>query len=170
MIIGIDPGVTGALAVLIDTGEFSSVHDIPVREKLHGKGQEVDAAALASLLKRYSGPGYPKPVLWIERVQAMPPIMKGGKQRSAGTQSSFNFGETAGVIRGVAVALGFRIEYITPGVWKKRYGLTGKPKDAARTKALDRWPEAEEFLRRKKDGGRADALLIALYGLEDMFR
>lgn len=165
MIIGIDPGVSGAVGILTDTGEFSSVHDLPVRAKLSGKGNEIDAATLANLLREYPGA-----IVFAERVQAMPPVRgKGGKQRSAGTQSSFNFGETAGVIRGVVLTLGLRLEYITPEVWKRRFGLTGKDKDAARTYAMDRFPEAAEYLTRKKDNGRADALLIAVCGLEDMF-
>ena len=42
-------------------------------------------------------------------------------------------------------------------------GLIGTDKDAARLLAIKRFPSAEPQLRRKKDSGRADALLLALW-------
>jgi crossover junction endodeoxyribonuclease RuvC len=76
----------------------------------------------------------------------------------------FAFGESFGVIRGVVSALGMPLELVTPATWKRRFGLIGAEKDAARTKATELYPGI--ILARKKDVGRADALLIARYGLE----
>ena len=50
-----------------------------------------------------------------------------------------------------------------PASWKRRFGLTGQDKDAARLLAIQRFPAAALQLQRKKDNGRADALLIGLW-------
>jgi hypothetical protein len=101
----------------------------------------------------------------LQRVQAMPPRPgPNGVQRTAGAQSSFNFGRGVGVIDGICGALQLRVTYPTPQKWKKRAGLIGKDKDQARTRALELYPHLD--LHRKKDVGRADAILIAHYGSE----
>ncbi len=51
-----------------------------------------------------------------------------------------------------------------PASWKRWFGLTNQGKDAARLLAIQRFPSAAGQLQRKKDNGRADALLIGLYG------
>lgn len=48
-------------------------------------------------------------------------------------------------------------------MWKRRLGLIGQDKDVGRLLAIQRFPSAAHLLRRKKDHGRADALLIALW-------
>ena len=161
MVAGVDPGLTGAVA-LLDTadGRVVSVEDLPVMSKTWGKGQEVDGNALAALLRSIA----PDLVL-IERVRAMPPRPVGGKLRQAGTASMFAFGHGAGVIEGVLAGLQIPRRYVEPAVWKKRARLTGKDKDAARTLAIQTHPEIAGELIRKKDVGRADAVLIAEFGL-----
>ena len=79
-----------------------------------------------------------------------------------GVASMFNFGMGYGIIQGVVSALGIPYELVTPQSWKKRAGLIGKDKDNARTMAQQLYPDAP--LGRKKDIGRADALLIARFG------
>lgn len=149
--LGIDPGQTGAIAVLAgDT--LSKFVDMPVLPRAAG-GMHVDpvtlAAALRGVFTEHSG-AYVFAVL--EEVGAMP------KQ---GVSSTFRFGESYGVIRGVLGALGIPFMQVRPERWKKYLGLAGKEKDVARTVAIQRHPEAAEMLQRKKDVGRADALLIA---------
>ena len=73
----------------------------------------------------------------------------------------FSFGHSAGVIESVLAALGIGYELVTPQIWKRHYKLVGKPKDAARALAQRYYPMAP--LGRKKDGGLADALLLARY-------
>jgi len=67
-----------------------------------------------------------------------------------------------GAIQGVVQTLGNPLHFVTPQKWKKAAGLIGADKDYARTKALQLYPDAD--LARKKDIGRADAILIARYG------
>lgn len=160
-VIGIDPGITGAIAIRGDDPTESQVFDMPVLTD--GKTKRVNAAALAELMRSLILEYSPEEVR-IEKVNAMPPRSKDGKQRQAGTQSSFNFGRGFGVVETVGIVLGLRTRYVTPQKWKKRAGLIGKEKDEARTRALELYPHLD--LHRKKDVGRADAILIAHYGEE----
>ena len=62
-----------------------------------------------------------------------------------------------------AQVLGYRTQFVLPKVWKRAAGI--KPnsnKDTARTIALQLHPEADLHL--KRDIGKADALLIAIFG------
>ena len=49
---------------------------------------------------------------------------------------------------------------VRPAIWKRTLGL-GKDKEASRLKAIQLFPTAD--LRRKKDHGRAEALLLAYW-------
>lgn len=150
VIIGIDPGISGAIAIIGDHRAAPAVKDMPVMSKGTGKKQQVNAAELARMLASCA-----PSVVYVERVSAMP---------EQGVVSMFAFGEAFGVIRGVLAAMNIPIELVTPQTWKRRFGLLGTEKDAARTKAIELYPTAP--LARKKDIGRADALLIARYGWE----
>ena len=151
MIIGIDPGVNGAIAVLDDNLTYCSLWGMPTMALSKSKRQ-VNGAELAGILRKIShNGGYLK--AYVERAGSMP---------HQGVASMFNFGVSYGVIQGVLASLSIPMFLITSGVWKKRAGLIGKPKDMARTLAQQLYPQAE--LGRKRDVGRADALLIALYG------
>ena len=157
MKIGIDPGITGALA-LLDGEEVLFVMDMPVIEKTHGKGRQVNAAILADNIRhcqavaKAEGQGLR---VYVEQVGAMP---------GQGVTSMFTFGEGFGVIKGVLGALSVPYTLVRPQAWKKRAGLQGKPKDAARALVIQRYPEIAGQLTRKKDCGRADAVLIARFG------
>jgi hypothetical protein len=160
--LGIDPGLTGALAWVRVSPDgnpaVAHVADMPVAAKSHGKGNAVMARALADLIR-----AKPPTLAIVERVQAMPPRGRDGR-RAAGAQSSFVFGYGAGVVEGVLAALGVSVAFVLPASWKRAVGLSGKPKDAARILAAQRFPEAAPWLLRKKDTGRADAILMAVYG------
>lgn len=154
IVIGIDPGVSGAIAVL---GEgVPALHDMPTMAKGRGKKRQVNAAALADLLiaARESGDGV---LVMLEQVGAMP---------GQGVSSMFGFGESFGAVRGACAALRLPLQLVTPQQWKRRFGLIGADKDLARTRAVELYPDVSAQLARKKDVGRADALLIARYGME----
>lgn len=150
MIIGIDPGVDGAIAVLDDGLTYYSLWDMPTMALSKNKRQ-VNGAELAEMLRRLCEEWII--TAYVERVGSMP---------HQGVASMFNFGVSYGVVLGVLASFSIPMVLITPGVWKKRAGLTGKPKDMARTLAQQLYPLAE--LGRKRDIGRADALLIARFG------
>lgn len=151
MIIGIDPGLTGAIAWLNeDDLSFINVVDMPTMA-LTGARRQVNAAELAKIINETLDKEVG--IIYLERVSAMP------KQ---GVSSVFSFGMSYGIVLGVVAALGLPMALATPQSWKKRAGLIGKEKDAARTLAQQLYPAAP--LGRKMDCGRADALLIARFG------
>lgn len=149
---GIDPGLSGAVATLID-GEPGPILDMPTLQV--GDWREVEAAALAAWIRDVRGqhPGADFSAC-VEKVSARP---------GDGGTSAFRFGEGYGQVKAVLGVLGIQYSRAIPAVWKRHMGLLGTEKDAARLLAIRRFPGAESMLRRKKDGGRADALLIALW-------
>lgn len=146
IIAGIDPGVSGAIAIL-DGTELIATEDMPVLSTKTNK-RMVNAAELADIIRHHR----PTEVK-LEQVGARP---------GQGVTSMFNFGQSYGVAQGVVAALGIPLTLVPPQVWKRRAGLGGADKDYARTKAQLLYPSAD--LARKKDIGRADAILIARYG------
>jgi crossover junction endodeoxyribonuclease RuvC len=147
-IIGIDPGITGAVAVLKSDLSFCCVWDMPTLQ--NGKHHKVNAVELGKFLSLY---GQSTSMVYLENVASMP---------GQGVASVFSFGRSLGVIEGVVGALQIPMTLVTPQGWKKRAGLLHTEKDMARTKAQQFYPAAD--LARKKDIGRADAILIARFG------
>ncbi|MHC5033454.1 MAG: hypothetical protein ACYTFZ_00235 [Planctomycetota bacterium] len=157
-VIGIDPGLTGAIVLVTDAGDCRDLLDMPTKlAETKSRAQTrkvVDAEAVFNHIRRISY-GYDTGIsLVIERVHAAP-----GQSASA----AFNFGDTFGVLRAAATAAGYEPNFVTPQEWKRFYGLAGPDKDAARGKASELF-SGERFAR-KKDHGRAEAALIAWYWL-----
>jgi hypothetical protein len=160
-ILGIDPGKTGALA-LYDVDGTLEVEDVPTF-KVDGK-TSIDEAGLARIVDNWSTR---ISEVWLELVNGMPSIGgKGGARRSMGAQSAFNFGRSYGLIRGVCAANFLTVVDVTPGSWKRGMGVPGKVSggDAARLRASQLLPRHAHLWPLKKHIGRADAVLIALYG------
>jgi len=158
MILGIDPGLSGAMVLLSHDGErIVNLADMPTTIGGNGK-RAVDASLLANIIREYisaSDEAGERLEGIIERVNAMP---------GQGVTSMFNFGQSFGVVLGVLAALGVRHRLVHPASWKRAAKLIGQEKDEARQLALRLWPErARDFLR-KTDVGRADASLIAYFG------
>lgn len=139
--IGVDPGMKGAVAVLDDTGQLVTVHDMPCA------GAGVSAQLLAHLEDWRNIDA----TVVIEDVHAMP------KQ---GVTSSFGFGRSKGVVEGVFAGALRPIVYIAPSTWKRHLRLT-KDKGACRQRAVELWPNHAGLFARVKDDGRAEAALIA---------
>jgi crossover junction endodeoxyribonuclease RuvC len=149
VILGIDPGMFGAVAALDQGGELIMVADLPIisdRSLKWVNGSELQSLILGALQGRGAA-------AIVERVSAMP------KQ---GVASSFQFGVGFGSVLSVLQALHIRIEFVTPAVWKKSYGLS-KDKNASLHRARLLFPGADLHLA--KHDGRAEALLIARYSL-----
>jgi crossover junction endodeoxyribonuclease RuvC len=148
MICGVDPGVSGALAFFDPMNGSLDVEDMPTLAVLrNGKSKShVNAAALAALMERAD-------VVVVERVGAMP---------GQGVSSMFSFGRSLGIVEGVAAGLGKPIHYAAPVAWTKAMKVAGG-KDGARARACELFPSAASAFSRKKDAGRADAALIAMY-------
>lgn len=171
MIIGIDPGITGAVAALAPSGKTALwVVDMPVVVTATTRKRavrEIDAHGLARVLRPYAGE---ISAVLVERVRAMPrrPERADGDAYNTGAFhggfADFSMGDAKGVIRGVCAALGLSVEYVEPGRWKRHFGLIKADKDASRCLALQVWPAMSEGLKLKRHHGRAEALLIARFG------
>ena len=151
--IGIDPGVSGAIVVLYN-GQPSDAFRMPIMKI--GKSSRVNASALAAMLRPYSASYVPVQV-YVEQVGAMP---------GQGVSSMFSFGHSCGVIAGILGAFKMPVELVPPQAWKKRAGLIGKDKDAARSRAIQMWPDWRELDKKGAGQAFADAALIAYYGVE----
>jgi crossover junction endodeoxyribonuclease RuvC len=156
LIVGIDPGITGAIATLDHTG-LLAVDDMPTMACGKGAGKrkrQVNAAGLSALLKERVSGRSDEVLVVLERVASMP---------GQGVAGVFSLGDTFGCIRGVVAAEGYPLELVTPQAWKKRFGLNSD-KEQARAKSIELYPSAP--LSRVKDHGRVEAILIARYGWE----
>lgn len=154
--LGIDPGTSGAIVVLAD-GEPVKLLDMPANDRLD-IGREVNPVSLAAQLRGLS--------MQYPGAHVMAALELVGSRPMEGSRSVFRFGEGYGVVKGVLGALGIGWVDVRPQAWKKHHGLIGTAKDAARIYAMQRFPRVALSLKRKRDGGRADALLIARWAWE----
>lgn len=168
MIVGIDPGIKGAIAWLTEDGQIDSLEDMPTLKD--GKKTLVDAVKLYNLLK-FDVVSIRLVVL--EKVGARPGYKskghRGGDQDEGGqgAVSGFSFGRTLGRTETPIAILGLPMEFPTPQRWKKVVlEGTEKDKQAAIAYVQRRWPDAEltpPRCRVPRDG-RADAILLAEFG------
>lgn len=159
LIVGIDPGITGAIAAVTQNGSLQWVIDMPVRDagRKTKSANEIDGVELGRILRLHL-PDIAH--IAIEEV---------GANGLNGSIANFGLGDSRGCIRGVIECLGISVERIHPRRWKGHYGLrfTKEMKDierkeASRACAVRIYPGAT-CLARKKDHGRAEACLIARY-------
>lgn len=149
-IIGIDPGLGGAVACVDDVMSYESVTDTPTYWVKRGKGKrrEYDVPAMIDTLDVLGEPD----IVVLEAAIVMP------KQ---GAVSARSIGYGFGLWRGLLAARSWRVEIVQPQVWKRALGLT-RDKGASRLKAQQLYPHVD--LGKSKDEGRAEALLLAEYG------
>jgi crossover junction endodeoxyribonuclease RuvC len=151
-IIGIDPGLSGAIAILEDK-KVLKIFDIPVMSEGKKNKRQLNSALLVNLLKENINNSEEVAVV-VEQVNAMP---------GQGVTSMFNFGQTFGAIKGVCAALELPIYFVRPSKWKKHFELINSSKDSSRTKAIEMYPKLSNQLTKKKDVNKSDAILIARY-------
>lgn len=148
--VGIDPGLTGAVAIIWPTGT-AGLWDTPtiVRSDPRKIRRECNAAQMVDILRPLADGA----VAAIEQVHSMP------KQ---GAASTFTFGTGYGTWLGILAALGIPYDRVTPRTWQKAVmGSVPPGKGASVAVALQLFPELAGCLTLKKHEGRADALLIA---------
>lgn len=147
-ICGLDPGLSGALAFyFLDTPQRVSVIDMPLVDKM------VDGVSLGEHLRQMK-PDH----AFIEGVGAMP------KQ---GLSSTFRFGQAFGIAIGAVAGLQIPFTLVTAAKWKRAMGLNAD-KERSRAMALQTFTAVPQHFARKKDDGRAEAALLALYGARTM--
>ena len=151
-IIGIDPGLSGGIAVL-ENNQVLSIFDMPVMSEGKKNKRQLNSAQLVTLIKENIKSSEDVAVI-VEQVNAMP---------GQGVTSMFNFGQTFGAIKGVCAALGLPIFFVRPSKWKKHFELINSSKDSSRTKAIEMYPALSNQLAKKKDVNKSDAILIARF-------
>lgn len=158
-VIGVDPDVSGALALLKTdhSGLSAQVFDSPHVRVPIGKQtrRRLDAKSIVQLLQSFNAP-----VGTIAYVEQSTPFPQDGKQ------GWWSGGFCYGVWIGALVASGFSVVPVSSLLWKNAFKLSGSrsSKDDSRELASTFFPSASSLLQRKKDHGRAEALLIAAYG------
>jgi crossover junction endodeoxyribonuclease RuvC len=154
--VGIDPGASGAVAIIKSDGSVI-FWDTPVVQIKSGKKTRTEMnAALAAMILSDLRDEKDSVFVTIEKVGAMP---------GQGVTSMFSFGKNFGTWLGILAALKLPYQQVSPISWKKReMAYMGKDKDASRVKAMQLFPNAQRDLYLKKHHGRADALLLADYG------
>ena len=158
IIIGIDPGLTGACSFIDTRTKACSVHDLPTMP-LPGNGlikRKIDGLALAQLL-RVHAPVDEDAASFLEQVGAM-----GSKNNAVQTQVSL--GRSLGAIEAVLECFRRPPAMLHPQTWKKRFGL-GSDKALARQIAVSLYPMLAEDLKLVKHHNRAEAVLIAHFGM-----
>ena len=157
-IIGIDPGLSGAIAIL-ENYKVLNIFDMPVMSEGKKNKRQLNSALLVNLLKQNIASDEDVAIV-VEQVNAMP---------GQGVTSMFNFGQTFGAIKGISATLKLPIFFARPSKWKKHFELINSSKDASRTKAIEMYPSFAEKLSKKKDVNKSDAILIARFFSETGF-
>jgi crossover junction endodeoxyribonuclease RuvC len=143
-ICGIDPGISGAVAFYFPASpDHVTAEDLPIA------AGAIDCATLAARIVQMA-----PDVAIVERVGAMP---------KHGIASTFKFGTSYGCLLGVLGALQIRTVLVTPQIWKRHFRLDSD-KEKSRALALRTFAKTPEPFGRKRDDGRAEASLLALYG------
>jgi len=165
LLIGIDPGVSGAIAVV--GGGQVACYEMPAVE-INGK-RRVDPAGLHGVLAGILAAGDCMAVL--EHVQGV---------QGTGATSAFSFGRSFGIVEGVLAGMAIPHTLVRPQVWTKALGLAGmaiphtlvrpqvwtkalgvsRDKGSHRAAAARLWPKHADLFSRVKDDGRADAALL----------
>ena len=154
IILGIDPGVSGAISVL-ENKKVIEVFEMPTMIDGKKNKKQVNGSQVSNIIKEKINSNKEKEIIVVvEHVNAMP---------GQGVTSMFNFGQSFGVIKGICSALSLPIYFVRPSKWKKHFNLIKTNKDASRTKAIEIYPEISTNLSRKKESNKSDAILIARY-------
>lgn len=155
IVIGIDIGVTGALAA-IDSRGSCQVRDLPTVEIPGNRvvRRKIDARGLAALIREFVPPG--------EVALALYEDVHAGMGPGAAARSSLDLNR--GRVESVLELARLDVRAVSPQTWKRYFGLIGKDKSDAREIAARLYPQAAHEFKRAKDHNRADAVLLAIYG------
>ena len=130
-IIGIDPGISGAICFFKD-GKIIDVIEMPSMAEGKKNKKQVNGNQLFNEIKlRISEIHEDTVSVVVEHVTAMP---------GQGVTSMFNFGQSFGVIKGICSAMQLPVHFVRPSKWKKYFNLINSSKDASRSRAIEIFP------------------------------
>lgn len=160
-VIGIDPGHTGAIAFLneqtLHTFE-TPTYTVEFVKKVKGKTvtrkrNQMNIPKARDIIREFD-----IEYAFIEQVTA---------REGQGVTGMFRFGENFGQWQGLLTGLNIPYYLVTPQKWKAHFGLLGKEKYDSLELAKELYENNQPDFKRKKDHGRAEAALIARYGIEN---
>ena len=139
MKIRIDPGLSGAIAVL-ENNKVLNIFDMPVMSEKKKNKRQLNSALLVNLIKENINLNDEIAVV-VEQVNAMP-----GQK----VISMFNFGQTFGAIKGICAAIRFANFFVRPSKWKNILNSFNSSKDSSRTKTIEMYQIVKSALQRKR--------------------
>lgn len=153
LILGIDPGITGAMAILGPNGDVL-VADLPMMTIPNGarKQQVLDVTAMKNYLENWQTRH--RVFVFLEKTQPM----------KDSAMTAFSMGQMRGSLLAICACLNISVSDVLPQAWKRKYNLLKCDKDASLGAAKQLFPSLAADLSRVKDHNRAEALLIAAYG------
>lgn len=153
LVVGIDPGLSGAVCMMLPDYGIADLIDMPTFVLPRGgkSKREIDAHALAQFLSKHPGVAH----VFVEQVGAMP---------GQGVSGMFAFGKSYGIVIGILAALDLPMTLVSSRRWKSNLGVPAL-KDGARARASQLMPSGAKWWPLKKHDGRAESALIAMYGL-----
>ena len=157
LIIGIDPGISGAICFLKNGTIIDAIEMPSMAEGKKNKKQVNGSQIFNEISKRINKNQNQGVRVVVEQVSAMP---------GQGVTSMFNFGQSFGILKGICSAMQLPVYCVRPAKWKKYFNLINSEKDASRTRAIEIFPYFSSQLSKKKDSNKADAILIASFYYE----
>lgn len=155
--IGIDIGVSGAIAAVTEKREFLGVHDMPIVQR--GTYKFVDGPELVAIVRDLSK----------EPAGASCQVIAEYAGFTKSAQAASGMGRNLGGVVATVMIMGLPLEIVTPGKWKKHFNLIDRNatdkerKLQSRSLAMMKYPAATDLLDRVKDHNRAEAILLAEY-------
>jgi len=162
-IVGIDPGLNGAMAVLDEECQLRFLIDMPIFQYTKGKSikYDYDIQIICKELMFFNN----EYMVFLEKMQSMPPGFR--------VQASFGLGLCQGIFEGLLTMRKLKYELVLPKDWQKVFGITGAKGDKKLQSfqiASRLFPTAELVTPRgRKIDGRSDALLIAEAGRRKLY-
>lgn len=157
--LGIDPGVSGALAVI--HGDTVALFDTPTRKAT--RGEEFLPGDMADLLGRFRGGAVFCVIEEANAPHLRPQQARPTEPGAVSGRTALKIGSGWGMWVGILAAYQIPYHVARSAAWKKALGLTGQDKKASRARAQELFPAVRgELARRRCDF--AEALLLAHYG------
>ena len=148
-IIGIDPGISGAIC-FFENGKILDVIEMPTMNEGKKNKRQVNGAQIYNEISKRMNKTHIEDIrVVVEQVSAMP---------GQGVTSMFNFGQSFGIIKGICSAMQLSLYFVRPTKWKKYFNLINSEKDASRTRAIEVFPYFSSQLSKKKDSNKPDAI------------